>query len=160
MITKDYIKTFALVAIVLFLTLQKGSGPLLGILVPFFLVYALYNFIRMVRRPDERKRRGIRLAIWFVTIALTLSVQTYWSNASQSDAELALQKILAYKELTGTYPASLKEVGLDDEYLGDKWHLRYTVNKGKPALVYPMPFMPLAMYEYDFEARLWRQNVY
>ena len=158
--TADYFKTFALVAIVLFFSLQKGSGPLLGILLPLFLVTAAYNSIRMIRRPEERKRRGIRLAIWAITLALTCTVQGHWSKASRSEAESALNKIMAYRARTGTYPASLKEVGLDDSYLKDEWQLRYAVREGKPTLSYPMPFMPLAVHEYDFEARKWRENAY
>jgi len=156
--TSDYIKTFALVAVSLFFSLQKGNGPLLGILVPIFLVSVLYNFIRMIRKPEERKRRGIRLAIWSITLALACTVQIHWSEASHNEAEVALNKILAYKERTGIYPASLKEVGLDYKYLKEKWELRYWVKEGKARLVYPMSFMPLATYEYDFEARKWRKN--
>jgi len=158
--TADYVKTLALVAIVLFFSLQKGSGPLVGILLPFYLVVLLYNSIRMIRRPDERKRRGIRLAIWSVTLALTVTIQIHWSEASHNAAELALKRVLAYQERTGRYPASLKEVGLDDQDLKDKWQIRYFVVEGKATMVYPMPFMPLAIYEYNFEARKWRENSY
>ena len=156
--TSDYIKTFVLVAIVLFFSLQNGNGLMLGILLPIFMVTVLYNFIRMIRKPEERKRRGIRLAIWTITLALACTVQIHWSEASHNEAELASKKILAYKERTGTYPASLKEVGLDGKYLEDEWALRYFVQEGKARLIYPMPFMPLATYEYDFEARKWRKN--
>jgi len=156
----DYIKTFAMVAIVLFFSLQRGYGPMLGFLLIFYLVSVLYNALRMILRPEERARRGFRLAIWFVALALVCAVQGHWSNASRSNAETALDKILAYKERTGAYPASLRDVGLDGTYLEDQWRLRYWVQNGKARLAYPMPLMPLSTYEYDFEARKWRENSY
>lgn len=156
----DYIKTSVLVTIVFFLTVQKGSCFLLVLLLPFFLMAVTYNLVRMIRRPGERKGRGIRLAIWTMTLALAGTVQVYWSVATRTDAESALQKVLTHKEHTGTYPVSLKEVGLDDTYLKDTRKLRYSVREGKPALTYPAPFMPLALYEYDFETLTWRQNAY
>ena len=156
----EQIKTFALITIVLFFTLQKGGGPLLAILLPFFLITVIFNLIRMVQRPIERKNRGIRLATWSIVFALAGSIQIYWSRASRNEAESALQNVKAYKERTGSYPASFREVGLEDKYLKDKWGLRYSVKEGKPALTYPAPIMPLAVYEYDFEAHKWRENAY
>jgi hypothetical protein len=158
--TADYIKTLSLVTILLFFFLQNGSGAWLGFLLLFYLVIMLYNVTRMFRRQEERKRRSIKLAIWTITLALTCTVQNYWSKASHNEAELALKKIINYKGRTGTYPSSLKEVGLDDQKLIDTWRIRYVVEKGKATLIYPMPFMPMAMYEYDFETRKWRELVY
>jgi len=158
--TTDYIKTFALVALVLFFTVQRGNSVLLAFLLPFFLMAVIYTSVRMFKRAAERKKRGIRLAIWSLTLALACTVQTYWSITTRNDAESALKKVLAYKERAGTYPASLKEVGLDDTDLKNTREIRYWVKEGKPALVYPVPFMPLTMHEYDFEARKWRENAY
>lgn len=156
----DYIKTLILVGIVLFLALQKGNGYMLVFLLLFFFLSASYNVVRMIRRPAERRIRGTRLAIWSVTFTLAASTQGYWSVASKRSAEVALEKVLAYKERTGNYPASLLDVGLDDRMLKDKWRLRYSVKDGKPSLVYPAAFMPMDMYEYDFQTGKWRENAY
>ncbi|RJQ78697.1 MAG: hypothetical protein C4519_11925 [Desulfobacteraceae bacterium] len=91
----------------------------------------------MARRPGERKSRGIRLAIWSVVLVLAGSVQIYWSAGSRSHADLALQKVLAYKERAGTYPANLMEAGLDGQALQGKWNLRYSVKEGKPKTYLP-----------------------
>ena len=156
----DWIKTVVLVTILLFLTLQKGSGFLLILMLPLFLITVLYHAVRMIRRPDERKNRGIRLAVWAITFALAGAVQSYWSTASQKHADLVLKKVLAHKARTGSYPAALSEVGVDEQYLKDKWRIRYWGKEGVPMLVYPATFMPLGLYEYDFEASRWRQNAY
>lgn len=156
----DWIKTFVLVAILLFLTLQKGEGFVLILLLPFFLITVLYHAVRMIRRPEERKSRGIKIAVWTITFALAGTVQTYWSKASHQDAQLVLKKVLAHKARTGSYPASLVDLGLDEQYLKEKWGLRYSGKDGRPMLVYPVPFMPLDLYQYDFEAFRWRENPY
>jgi hypothetical protein len=156
----DYLKTIVPVAVVLFCTLQKGFGFLLILLLPFFLIYLIYNFVRMIRRPDERKRRGIRIAIWSVVLVLAGTVQGYWSAASRNAADTALQEVLAFRERVGTYPSSLAETGLDEQALQSEWKVRYFVQEGKPRLVYPAPVIPLTMYQYDFETQKWRQNAY
>jgi len=155
-----YLKIFALVAITLFFSLQKGNGYLLVVALPFFLATTAYHLLRMFQRPAERQSRGIRLAVWSITFALAGGVQAYWSAASRTAAESASEKILAYKDRAGTYPASLKEAGLDDRDLKDKWKIRYALREGKPALSYPAPITPLAVCEYDFETREWRENAY
>lgn len=154
------LKTIIPVAIVLALAVQKGNGFLLVLLLPFLLIYLIFNAVRMLRRPAERKDRGIRMAIWSVALVLASTVQVYWSVGSRSDADLAAQKVLAYKERTGSYPASLRDAGLDDSELQKKWRLRYSVNEREPRLTYPASVMPLTMNEYDFKARAWRENAY
>lgn len=156
----DHIKTAVPAAIVLFLALQKGSGFLVILFLPFFLLTMIYHIVQMVRRPDERKSRGNRIAVWSLVIVVALAVQSYWRAASRNDAQLALNKVMEYKERAGVYPSSLREVGLDDRYLKEKWKIRYWVREGKPALVYPVTFMPFDMHEYDFESRTWRENPY
>lgn len=158
--TTDYLKIFFLVAIVLVATTHRGSAFPLLVLLPFFMMNVIYTFVRMLRRPDERKKRGIRLAIWCATFALAGSVQVSWSVASRSDADAAAATVSAHRERTGSYPASLSEVGLSDERLKEKWGLRYSLRDGDPTLVYPARFMWLVMHEYDFETRAWKRNAY
>lgn len=156
----DYLKIFFLVAIVLVATTQRGSAFPLLILLPFFTMSVIYASVRMLRRPDERKKRGIRLAIWCATFALAGSVQTFWNAASRSDADEAAATISAHRQRTGSYPASLSEIGLSDERLKEKWGLRYSIRDGNPTLVYPARFMWLEMHEYDFKTRTWKRNTY
>lgn len=156
----DYLKTFLLVAIVLVATMQRGSAFPLLVLLSFFMVSVIYTSVRMLLRRDERKKRGTRLAIWCATFALAGTVQASWSAASRSDADAAAATVSAHRERTGSYPASLREVGLSDELLKKKWGIRYSIRDGRPTLVYPARFMWLVMYEYDFETRVWKRNAY
>ncbi|RJP82277.1 MAG: hypothetical protein C4522_03565 [Desulfobacteraceae bacterium] len=158
--TTHYIRTLVPVAILLAFALQKGNGFLIVLLLPFFLMYLVYHAVCMIRRSGERKSRGIRMIIWSVVLVLAGIVQTYWSVCTRSEADRALQKVLAFKERAGIYPASLREAGLDDTEWQEKWKLRYSVKDGKPILVYPSSVMPLTMHEYDFETLAWRKNVY
>jgi len=158
--TSDYAKTLVPVVIMLFLALQKGSG-FLPLLLLMFVVAMLFNLVRMFRRRDERKKYVIRLGIWAATLVLVGAVQTHWSNASRNDADIAVNAVLAHKARTGSYPASLKEIGIDEEELRTKWGIRYVVREGgKKVLAYPSSIMPLTMYDYDFESRKWVVNAY
>jgi len=154
------VKTLLSAALVLALTVQKGNGYLLTLLLPSCLTYLVVNAVRMTRGYGGNKGRGIRMAVWSAVPVLACSAQGYWGMASRSDADLASQKVLAYKAQTGAYPASLRDAGLDDGELQKKWSLRYSVKGGRPGLAYPAPVMPITMYEYDFEARAWRTNAY
>lgn len=156
----DYLKIFSLVAIILFATTQRGSAFPLLILLPFFIMSVIYTSFRMIRRPDERKKRGMRLAIWGATFALAGTVQASWSAASRSDADAAAATVSAHRERTGSYPASLREVGLSDERLKERWGIRYSIRDGVPTLVYSARFLWLVMHEYDFETRAWKRNAY
>lgn len=155
-----YIKTFLPVAVLLFFAVQRGNGFPLVILLLLFLLYLIYSAVRMVMRPAERKDRSVRLAVWVAALVLGGGIQGYWSLATRNAAELAVQKVAAYRKSTGTYPATLRDAGLDDTQLKDKWRLRYSLKDGKPALSYPASFMPLALYEYDFDSSSWKENIY
>ena len=154
----DYAKTLALVAIMLFLSLQKGNG-FLPLLLLMIIVAVLLNLVRMVRRRDERKKYLLRLGIWAATLVLVGSVQTYWRDDSRKDADSAAKAVLAHKARAGSYPASLNEIGIAEEKLHTKWGLRYFVREGGQAvLTYPTSTMPLSTYDYDFENRKWVLN--
>jgi hypothetical protein len=154
----DYAKTLVLVAIMLYLALQKGNGffPLLLLM---FIIATLVNLVRTVRGRGERKKYAIRLGIWTATLVLVGAVQTHWSNASRNDADIAVKAVLANKARSGSYPASLKVIGIDEEELHAKWGIRYFVRAGgQVVLTYPSSIMPLTMNDYDFESRKWVVN--
>lgn len=149
-----------LAALFLFFALRGGGGFLVALLLPFLLVYTISNLIRMVRRPEERAARGVRLAIWIAAFAIAAALQASRSAGSRSAAEAAARRIAACRDITGRYPASLGEAGLDEAELRNRWRLSYSVREGKPLLAYPAAFMPLTLQEYDFERRSWRTNAY
>lgn len=155
-----FAKTLALVAIVLFFSLRKDGGIWLVLVIPVIAIWALYNFVRLIWKPAERRARVIRVAIWGAALALVGATQAYWANASRTQGDAVVAAVFAYKIRTGSYPASLAEAGLDAQGLKDEWRLRYELRAGKPELSYPSSLMFLTLYEYDFEARQWKTNAY
>jgi hypothetical protein len=153
-----YTKSLIAATIVLCLVSLKGAGFLLGMLVPFFLLWTLYSLIRMAIRPAERRIRALRFAIWAVTLVLIGSVQAYWNKAARDDASIAVAAVHAHKSRTGAYPATLAEAGLAEQegYSG----VRYRLRDGRPYLGYPSTLIWLTMLEYDFENSQWRENAY
>lgn len=153
------IKVFVPVVIVFFFVTQKGNGVFFLMLLPFFFVMMLYSIVQIVRRPLERKNRLIGVAAWSATLVLAGAMQIHWDTVSRADADRVAVTVLAYRDRAGVYPAGLEELGLDEEVLG-KWKIRYRLLEGKAVLNYPASFMPLTLWEYDFDARKWWRNSY
>ncbi|HEX9079776.1 MAG TPA: hypothetical protein VF795_09315 [Desulfuromonadaceae bacterium] len=161
---REYAKTIVLAIVVLLSVLPHGSsGPSIGSFVwvaatAFFLPWAVYSLFRIVFRPAERRSRSIRLAIWAVTIAIIVAATGHWDAVARQEADSAVSAIVAHKNRTGAYPASLADVGIDPQVLREKYSLRYRVdNDGKPALFYSQPSMPMIAHHYDFAHGRWFQ---
>jgi hypothetical protein len=155
----DYLITLILVAAILFLSLQKGNG-FAGLFIGMFFVAICFNLIRMIRRRGERRRFLVRAGIWAFALVLSTAVQTHWADTCQREADRAVQAVLAYKARIGSYPASLKEAGLDGEGLRSRWGINYYSREGKMVLCYPSTFMVLTTYDYHFETGKWVVNAY
>lgn len=149
-----------LVAIVLFLSLPKEGGAWFGLVLVVFIVWALYNLVRLILKPVERRVRVARFAVWLAVVALAGATQAHWSTASREHADATAAALLEYKMRTGSYPATLAEAGLDEQSLRAEWQVGYRLRDGIPELDYPASIMPLAIYEYDFAARRWKTNAY
>jgi hypothetical protein len=156
----DYLKTLAAAGVVLAVTLPRGTGFVLLLLLPLLLLTLIYQAVRMLRQPQERKARATRLAIWCLAFALAGSVQSYRAAATRSHAEQVVQTVLAHQKRTGAYPSSLTEAGLDQDLVRRRWRVGYLVRDGQPLVSYPAPFMPLTVYEYDLAAGGWRRNAH
>lgn len=159
MSTAAVLKTLIPAAIVLAITLPKGGAFVLALLVPLFAIWLLYNAVRMVMKPAERKGRGIRIAVWLAVFVLAGGVQAYWERAGRDAADGAVAAVVAHRARTGSYPASLTEAGVS-EALRQRWGIVYRLNEGKPQLDYVAPLLPMSTYEYDFDQRTWKANVY
>jgi uncharacterized membrane protein (GlpM family) len=153
-----YKQSLIAAAVVLCVVSLKGAGFLLGMLVPFFLLWTLYSLIRMAIRPAERRIRAVRFAIWLATFALIGAMQAYWNKSARDDGDIAVAAVQAHQSRTGAYPATLAEAGLGaPETL---WGVRYQLRDGKPFLGYPSTLIWLTRLEYDFDNRQWRENSY
>lgn len=157
---KDYTTTFILVAIVLFLALQRDSGFGFLLFLLIFIIITLFKLVRMVQNPADRKEQLTRIGIWAAALTVIAAVHLFWSTASRNNAELVAQEILAYQAHTNSYPATLGQLGIDEQEFGVKWKIRYVVRDGQGTLTYPSAFMPLTNYEYDFKAHKWVINSY
>lgn len=155
-----YLGTSLLSLATILLVTQRGMGPFFILLLGPFLLYVLYQCIRIVRRPAERKTRSVLLGIWLVVFIVGGLIHGYQSAASRKAAETAVGKVAAYRARTGRYPEHLGEVGLSADQLKEKWSVQYSMKEGVPTLSCPSHFMPMSMYEYDFKARTWRVNTY
>lgn len=155
-----YVKLLIPVMIFIAITLQRGSGFLLILLLPVFLVYVLYQVARIIRKPGEGTARGIRVAVWTFAVTLSGGVHGYWSAANHAGAERAARKVIEYRMRTGIYPASLAEAEADGGRVKKAWKLKYALKDGEPLLTYPASFMPMTMNEFDFASRAWRRNAY
>jgi hypothetical protein len=158
--TSNYIKTGILAAIVLFFTVQQGYGTLALTLLLVFIFVLLFNLIQMVRKPAQRKLRGIRMGVWFVVLSVAMAVQSHRAGGTKKEADKVVSTVLEYKTRMGAYPANLKDVGLDEAALDREWDIRYFMSEGKPVLAYPNTFIPLTSIEYDFDKRAWQENSY
>ena len=156
----DYIKNVAMVGVMLAVTLPRSTGFVLLLLLPLLLLTLIYQGVRMLRQPQERRVRATRLAIWCLAFVLAGSVQSYRAAATRSHAEQVVQTVLAYQKRTGAYPSSLTEAGLDQDLVRRSWRVGYVVRDGQPVVSYPAPFMPLTVYEYDPAVGSWRRNAH
>src|SRR5437870_12823715 len=107
----------------------------------------------MRRDPGKHDGLGIRVAIWGFALALVAAVQGYSAYAARADADMAVAAVTRDKERTGSYPATLGEVGLDPDDLWRKWRAVYAARGGRPSLFYATTFTPFESYHYDFQAR-------
>lgn len=155
---RSLLATLVFATLTLAVTVQNGNGFLLLLLLPLILVHLIYNLVRLLRHPAERRDRRLRLGIWTAVWLLAASVQVFWAAGTKSGAELAAQGVAAYQARHGAYPASLTEAGLDERDLRDSWRVRYALKDGKPRLSYPSPVLWLTTYEYDFARQAWRTN--
>ncbi len=157
---KGYIITGVLLAVFLFSTLQRGSGALVVLCIPFFLAMAIYHGVRMIRRAGERRGRAIRMAVWSGALLLVSGTHLWRDHADRRFADQAAREVLEYRQRTGSYPANLAEAGLAGGPSVTGTKLRYAVRDGNPTLAYPATFMPLTTHAYDFDARRWRRNAH
>lgn len=149
-------KTTIILAILVILLSVLAHGCIKWIAAGIFFPWALYSFIRIIKRPAERRNRSIRLAIWMTTIAILYAVAGHWDSVTRHEANSVASAVVEFRNRTGSYPRSLSEVGMDAQSLRDDYRVGYYVSdKGKPSLFYFQPSMPLLVYHYDFERSKW-----
>lgn len=148
--------TSLLAVIALAVLVQNGNGPALPFFIGWLLIYGPYNAIQMIRRPEQRTRRCVRLIIWTLVALASAGAQMYWFYGTKNRAEEVLQGIQAFREKHGAFPPGLADAGMDAFAMQSRWHIRYSLKDGRPRLTYPATLMWLGMNEYDFDKKSWR----
>jgi hypothetical protein len=155
-----FTKTSILVAAMLVVGVPKRGGSWLIVLVPIVIACSIYALVRMLARPAERRTRTMQLAAWISALAVICALQLHWSAAARKVADAVATALLAHRQLTGSFPSNLGQIGIDASELLAEWRLVYRVRDGAPDLTYPAQVMPISTHEYDFERRAWRLNAY
>jgi hypothetical protein len=156
----DYWKTLLAAAALIYFAFQSYGSVIISIAVPVLLIGFIIGLTLLIRRPQERRHRTIRMVIWILALILVMGVESYRARAVRGAADAAAQTITAYHTRTGSYPASFADVGLDAAALDERWTLRYWLREGRPRLVYDDTLMPLDEDEYDFDHGRWSHNSY
>ncbi len=100
-------------------------------------------------------RHGVIIAV--VTAALGYCGKLQFDESeARAEAEAVAAALLAHRNRSGAYPASLAEVGFDPQALRDKWYLSYRLDGAKPFLFYSVQNNWMVTNHYDFESRTWK----
>lgn len=133
-------------------------GFFAAILAPFFALYFLYSVFIMSRKPEQRRVRVRRIAVWLLAFTTVAACHWYWFHESRIEADALAGAVLSYKDRMGSYPKNLAEIGIDEKVFGHPWMLGYTFRDGQPFLIYSATFIIFDAYIFDFESRQWRYN--
>jgi len=158
MLASNYIKTLLLVALMLVLTVPPHVGFMVLLFLPIFIAWAIYGSTVMIRKPEQRKLRAIKIAIWTTAFLVVGAIHLYWARAARKDADAVLSAVHSYKTKTGMYPENVTQLGIDERDLQHKWMLGYLPGKDQPFLAYASTFMLFGTFTYDFHHGKWKYN--
>lgn len=133
---------------------QRHSGFMVWIFVaPIILYQAVQAFRR--RKTQERLNEHLFALCIAVGAALVIvATHVYLHITSREKADSVAAAIISFKSTNSRYPKNLNELK-DKILLPDKdLMLGYSVQE-EPMLVYASTFVPFAVWEYNFDTRVW-----
>lgn len=140
----------------LVVTVPRHGGFLLGLFLIFLVPLFAYSGVRMVKHTNERKLRGIKLAIWMLAIGVVLGVNFYRYSATRDTANDVVSKIVEYRQMHNVYPSSLEAIGYDRRSLSEILGMHgYSNTNGEPAFFYGVPHQIYDAYKFDFTSKQW-----
>ncbi|HEY4371992.1 MAG TPA: hypothetical protein VGN52_08710 [Burkholderiales bacterium] len=158
---RGYLLTLAVCLLFVFFGMRPGYSVYAWLLLLPVLPWLLYNLVRGLVHPAERRRRLPKIALWVLAVAAVLGVQNHNESAARSQADAVLAHVNEYHARTKAWPAKLEDVGLDSAALRGKWRIAYrTAGDGPPLLSYAAPNMMFDAYHYDFDTRSWKYESY
>lgn len=152
---KKYGLTLGACFALLILSTQRFSGAYAVILLLPLSIWFLYSIFVILNKPERRKSQLIRVVIWFFTASTLLTVAWYRSEATRKGANEIVIALKEHKIKSGVYPAKLEEIGKDSPLLRKELRLSYSLDEGKPTLIYYSTWVMLDSYDYDFEKSMW-----
>lgn len=115
----------------------------------------------MYRNKNERKTRGVTLAVWMAAIFVILAVNYYQYGYTRDSANDVVAKIAKYHQANGSYPSSLDALGYDSKSLKSRLGMYGYHNKdGHPLFYYGVPYIVFDSYRYDFDSKQWVYSAY
>ncbi len=148
------IGTLLFSVVVLAFTLPAGQGFLFLLAVPFYAVLLPEALYTLYKCPERRKITYARMSIWFVTVVVLTCVHAYRADADATAATELANRIDAYRDSHGYYPATLDAVG--ESGIAQAHGIRYSLyGKASPSLYYRSTVSVFSGYDYDFEKRQW-----
>ena len=164
---RGYVLTLAACLLFIYIGVRPGYSVFAWLVLLPLLPWLLYNLVRGLIHPAERKRRLPKIALWVLAVATVLGVQNHNEHAARSAADAVLAQVNAYHARTHTWPAKLEDLGLSSAALrGGQWHITYDpptdapkevpLGDGAPRLFYAAPNMLRDIYVYDFDTRSWK----
>lgn len=149
---KPLVSTILACALVAVLTAPVHAGMFLFFVVPIVCIWALVNAYLAWREPSTRRRRGMHVAIWAITLAGLFATHAYYKHVARGAAQSAAAAVTAYRITNGSYPPTLQAAGIPPD---QRWRVGYVLAKDGPFLFYPSTFVPFDIYSYNFERGTW-----
>lgn len=145
--------------VVTLLLCQPFCGFMLFIMLCFLLPWLLASLWIGVRHPEQRARRASQAAIWLCSVSLISGVHLYRATSTRHHAQLLVEKVIAYRQSHGSYPATAQAIGYSDARIRELFFTGgYFLTEGKPYLFYTSTYMPFAVESYDFTLQQWQHQ--
>ena len=138
---------------------MRYNGFMLLPLICFLLVYLVASPWSDFRHPEKRVLRAGQAAIWLCCVSLIVGVHVYRATSARDHAQLLVEKVIAYRQSHGRYPATAQALGYSDKQLRELFVMGgYFLTDGKPYLFYASTYMPFESESYDFALRQWQHQ--
>ena len=154
---KPYITTLVACGLVLMLTGPPHAGFMICFVGFFLAMWIVLGMIAVIQEREELKPRAIKLGLWMATIAIVLGLHWHYAVDARQTADNYARAIEQYKSEHGAYPRDLMAAGLDEK-AAHRLMLSYSVDDGKPFLIYAATFIIFDTYDYDFEHHTWKYS--
>ncbi len=151
--------TFMAAGVVTLLLSQRHCGFMLFLVLLFLLPWLLASLWICIRDPQQRSLRASQAAIWLLSISLIVCVHVYIATQTHSNAQRLVERVIAYQQRYGHYPANVQAIGYSDAQIHDMLGMGdYQLTEGQPYLFYATTYLPFETESYDFSLHQWQHR--